>query len=199
MPLSSRTSGTFTADLVTGPLTVERFVDRATPGNVGICLSGGGSRALTAGMGQLRGLKALGLLEKTRAISTVSGGSWVGVTFEYLSGGTSDDAYLNEYGPDPGRLVPTATPGHTPAETPSPSASSTAARASIRPQPKELLGTEVGMSSPQLWAVVRPTALAMTISSIRRTSPARSGSAEISRATSPATCGPAIDVPERAP
>ncbi len=123
MPLSGRSrrsggsSGSFVADLVTGPLTVRRFVDRATPGNVGICLSGGGSRALTAGMGQLRGLKALGLLEKTRAISTVSGGSWVGVTFEYLSGATSDDAYLNEYVADPGRLVPTTTAGHTPAET----------------------------------------------------------------------------------
>ncbi len=110
-------SGMFVADLVTGPLTVQRFVDRETPGNVGICLSGGGSRALTAGMGQLRGLKALGLLEKTRAISTVSGGSWVGVTFEYLTAGTSDDAYLNEYVADPGRLVPAAAPGHTPAET----------------------------------------------------------------------------------
>ncbi|MDN5869876.1 MAG: hypothetical protein L0H73_04025 [Nitrococcus sp.] len=111
------TSGTFVADLVTGPLTVKRFVDRATPGNVGICLSGGGSRALSAGMGQLRGLKALGLLEKTRAISTVSGGSWVGVTFEFLSGPTTDDDYLNEYVPDPGRLVRSSTPGHSPAET----------------------------------------------------------------------------------
>jgi hypothetical protein len=84
---------------------------------VGICLSGGGSRALTAGMGQLRGLRALELLGKTRALSTVSGGSWVGVTFEYLPPETSDDAYLNEYVPDPGRLVPETTAGHTPAET----------------------------------------------------------------------------------
>jgi hypothetical protein len=107
----------FSADLVTGPLSVQRFVDRETPGNVGICLSGGGSRALTAGMGQLRGLEALGLLGKTRAISTVSGGSWVGVTFEYLPAGTTDGAYLNDYVADPGRLVPSATPGHAPAET----------------------------------------------------------------------------------
>ena len=117
MPPAPSSSGMFVADLVTGPLTVRRFVDRETPGNVGICLSGGGSRALTAGMGQLRGLKALGLLGKTRAISTVSGGSWVGVTFEYLSGDVSDDAYLNEYVAEPGRLVPSATAGHSPAET----------------------------------------------------------------------------------
>jgi hypothetical protein len=92
-----------------------------TPGNVGICLSGGGSRALTAGMGQLRALKFLklngkSLLEQTRALSTVSGGSWIGQTFTYLSGGTTDDALLNRYVEDPGRLVPTATPGHTQAE-----------------------------------------------------------------------------------
>jgi hypothetical protein len=38
-------------------LRIEQFVDLPeTPGNVGICLSGGGSRAMTAGMGQLRAL-----------------------------------------------------------------------------------------------------------------------------------------------
>ncbi len=44
------------------PLKVTDFVKfptGTTPGNVGICLSGGGSRAMTAGMGQLRGLKTL--------------------------------------------------------------------------------------------------------------------------------------------
>lgn len=110
-------AGSFVADLVTGPLTVQRFVDRPTPGNVGVCLSGGGSRALTAGMGQLRGLAALGLLDQVRAFSTVSGGSWLGVTFEFLPPATADDAYLNQYVADPGSLVPTTTPGHTPAET----------------------------------------------------------------------------------
>jgi hypothetical protein len=114
---SAAASGSFAADLVTGPFTVQRFVDRPTPGNVGVCLSGGGSRALTAGMGQLRGLQALGLLGQTRAVSTVSGGSWLGVTFEFLTGATGDDAYLNQYVPDPGTLVPTTTPGRTPAQT----------------------------------------------------------------------------------
>ena len=104
-------------------LTVGQFVSLPnTPGNVGICLSGGGSRALSAGMGQLRGLSYLqlngqSLLSQTKAISTVSGGSWLGVTFEFLTAGIADGAYLNEYVPDPGRLVPTATAGHSPAET----------------------------------------------------------------------------------
>lgn len=104
-------------------LTVERFVDLGnTPGNVGICLSGGGSRALTAGMGQLRALRALrrgdkSLLDLSRAMSTVSGGSWLGVTFQFLPDSVDDDAFLNAYVADPGRLVPTATAGHSQAET----------------------------------------------------------------------------------
>jgi hypothetical protein len=117
--------GSFKAQLVetSKSLTVGQFVPALaeTPGNVGICLSGGGSRALSAGMGQLRALAWLqldgqSLLSQTKAISTVSGGSWLGVTFEYLIT-TSDAAYLNEYVADPGQLVPTAAPGHSTAET----------------------------------------------------------------------------------
>ncbi len=51
------------------------LVDRT--GNTGICLSGGGTRAMAAGIGQLRGLRALGLLDRVRYISAVSGGTWV--------------------------------------------------------------------------------------------------------------------------
>jgi hypothetical protein len=113
--------GSFKAQLTptsAAPLTVGQFVPELaqTPGNVGICLSGGGSRALSAGMGQLRGLSALelngaSLLSQTKAVSTVSGGSWLGVTFEFLTSGTSDSDYLNEYVADQSRLVPTAEPG----------------------------------------------------------------------------------------
>ncbi|HEX9941362.1 MAG TPA: hypothetical protein VGG03_05050 [Thermoanaerobaculia bacterium] len=118
-------SGSFKAQLTetSGGLTVEQFVALPnTPGNVGICLSGGGSRALSAGMGELRGLAYLqlngqSLLSQTKAISTVSGGSWLGVTFEFLTSGTSDADFLNEYVPDPDRLVPTTEPGHSAAET----------------------------------------------------------------------------------
>jgi hypothetical protein len=106
------------------PLTISQLDPRPageTPGNVGIALSGGGSRALSAGMGQLRGLSFLelggkSLLSQTKALSTVSGGSWLGVTWEYLPPNVSDADALNAYVPDPGRLVPTTTPGHSPAE-----------------------------------------------------------------------------------
>ncbi|HXO20590.1 MAG TPA: hypothetical protein VOA87_11785, partial [Thermoanaerobaculia bacterium] len=117
-------SGSFQAVLTptAGGLTVDQFVALpGTPGNVGICLCGGGSRALSAGMGQLRALAFLqangrSLLSQTRTISTVSGGSWLGVTFEYLGAGTTDAQFLNDYVADPGLLVPTTTAGSSPAE-----------------------------------------------------------------------------------
>ncbi|MEM8961912.1 MAG: hypothetical protein AAGD38_10550 [Acidobacteriota bacterium] len=103
---------------------IDRFVDRPasdTPGDVGVCLSGGGSRALSTGMGQLRALAHIQvgdstLLGQTKALSVVSGGGWLAIPFTYLTAGTSDDDYLNRFVADPGRLVPTETPGHTPAE-----------------------------------------------------------------------------------
>lgn len=103
-----------TSDTLTIPLTVERFVgkSRSTPGNVGVCLSGGGSRALSAGMGQLRALNHLtvkkggpSLLSQVKAFSTVSGGSWLGVSFDYLGGKTSDADFLNAYVANPHDLV----------------------------------------------------------------------------------------------
>lgn len=99
------------------------FVDQgATPGNVAICLSGGGSRALTAGMGQMRALRGLqsgneDLVSLARALSTVSGGSWLGTTWSFIPPATTDDAYLNTFVADPGRLVPSQTEGHSEAET----------------------------------------------------------------------------------
>lgn len=78
------------------------FVSRQTPGNVGICLSGGGSRAFSAGIGQLQALQAMqsngsSLLNQTRALSTVSGGGWIGIPFVFLPGSISDSDFLGTY------------------------------------------------------------------------------------------------------
>jgi hypothetical protein len=84
----------------------------ATPGNVGVSLSGGGSRALTAGMGQLRAQNKItvngrSLLAQVKALSTVSGGSWLGVPFIYLPPGSpSDTAYLGPWIEDQSSLTP---------------------------------------------------------------------------------------------
>ena len=81
----------FKANLYPAPLTVNDFMVRSSPGNVAVCLSGGGSRALSAGMGQLLALEMISaapeepsLLAQTRMISAVSGGAWLASTFTYL-------------------------------------------------------------------------------------------------------------------
>jgi hypothetical protein len=114
------TVGTFiTGATLTGSgLSIDRLYAAAgltlppMPGRVGVCLSGGGSRALAASMGQLRALKQLTVngapvLGQVRALSTVSGGSWLGVPFIFLpSTAASDDAYLGLYVADQSTLTP---------------------------------------------------------------------------------------------
>jgi hypothetical protein len=63
----------------------------------GLCLSGGGSRALSAGLGQLIGLKSLNnasggtLLNSVDYISSVSGGTWLTSIFTYSENQNLDD------------------------------------------------------------------------------------------------------------
>jgi len=99
-------SGNFNTTLTpTPPLSVSQFYSGATapPGSIGVALSGGGSRALTAGMGQLQALSSLTfngvpMLGQIKALSTVSGGSWLGVPYEFLpANGPSDSEFLGVY------------------------------------------------------------------------------------------------------
>lgn len=92
----------FKAEIYPAPLSAGTFMPRSTPGNVAVCLSGGGSRALSAGMGQLLALETItagpngqNLLAQTRMISAVSGGAWLASTFTYLpSAVLSDQNFL---------------------------------------------------------------------------------------------------------
>ncbi len=72
---------------------------------VGVCFSGGGSRALSAAMGQLRGLKYLNLLDDVFFISSVSGGTWASATYTYLPPQYDDDDFLGLVVVDPGDLT----------------------------------------------------------------------------------------------
>mmetsp|Transcript_29464 Transcript_29464/g.67871 ORF Transcript_29464/g.67871 Transcript_29464/m.67871 type:complete len:555 (-) Transcript_29464:95-1759(-) len=54
-----------------------------SPVNYAICVSGGGSRALTYTMGIYRALSALKLFEKFDAVSSVSGGTWCSSIFMF--------------------------------------------------------------------------------------------------------------------
>lgn len=65
--------------------------------NLGFCFSGGGSRALTCAWGQLLGVNTLGLAEKPRYISSVSGGTWASSIYTYLPATIGDDDLLGQY------------------------------------------------------------------------------------------------------
>ena len=45
-------------------------------GSTAVCFSGGGARAYVAALGQLEGLRSLGLLEEVDHVAGVSGGAW---------------------------------------------------------------------------------------------------------------------------
>jgi hypothetical protein len=67
---------------------------------------------LSAGMGQLTGLETVqlapnvSLLSQVKALSTVSGGSWLGVPFVYLPASTTDANYLGGPYVDPTQVTP---------------------------------------------------------------------------------------------
>jgi hypothetical protein len=68
--------------------------DKLNLKKTGICLSGGGTRAMVCAVGQLRGLSRLGLLDEVGYISCVSGGSWASVPFTYYTKGAVNDEQL---------------------------------------------------------------------------------------------------------
>jgi hypothetical protein len=70
------------------------FDDIAGRANSAVCFSGGGMRAVAATYGQLRGLRALGLLGRTRYLSCVSGGARAGTVFAYYRRGPANDEAL---------------------------------------------------------------------------------------------------------
>ena len=71
----------------------------------GICMSGGGTRAMVCAVGQLKGLVKLGLIDEVGYISCVSGGSWASVPFTYYTeGALNDDQLLGTIIP-PGELT----------------------------------------------------------------------------------------------
>ena len=72
------------------------------PGGAALCVSGGGSRALSAALGAFSGLAGLAdpdnpgrtLLERFDYLSSVSGGSWASVIFTYAPESITDDQLL---------------------------------------------------------------------------------------------------------
>ena len=67
-------------------------------GNIALCLSGGGFRAATYGLGAIDMLEMLGLLGNVKLMSTVSGGTFTGVTYALsVADRKSYATYFNEF------------------------------------------------------------------------------------------------------
>lgn len=71
-----------------------RVAELESKADLGVCFSGGGTRSASATLGQLRGLRASGLLDRVRYITAVSGGSWAAVPFTYLPDSISNETFL---------------------------------------------------------------------------------------------------------
>src|SRR5262245_10778389 len=63
--------------------------------SLGVAFSGGGTRSATMVLGQLRGLRKIGVLDQVRYVSAISGGGWASVPFVYTK--SSLDAFLGPY------------------------------------------------------------------------------------------------------
>ncbi len=86
----------FPPELKDEVLKVPWLLDRPS---FGIAFSGGGSRAATATLGQLRALRALGWLDQARHISANSGSTWTAVPFTYLPAQADEARFLGPYVP----------------------------------------------------------------------------------------------------
>jgi hypothetical protein len=83
----------------TGVLTKDDFPEvdllKSKP-NTAIGFSGGGSRAYTAAIGYLAGLRDLDLLKNVRYIGGISGGGWATTTFTFVQNVTDDNVFLGK-------------------------------------------------------------------------------------------------------
>lgn len=85
------TVGSMPTDLASAPnFDVSPSPESATAPTIGIALSGGGSRAIAFHLGCLRTLHRLGILQRARVMSTVSGGSVIGAMWAVHEGSFED-------------------------------------------------------------------------------------------------------------
>jgi hypothetical protein len=63
--------------------------------SLGVAFSGGGTRSATMTLGELRGLRKIGVLDRVRYVSAVSGGAWAAVPFVYTK--STLDSFLGSF------------------------------------------------------------------------------------------------------
>jgi hypothetical protein len=75
----------------------DTYKDISNRENFGITFSGGGSRAVSMAMGQLRALNKIGVLDRAKYLSAISGGSWASMPFIFLDEELRDDVFWGPY------------------------------------------------------------------------------------------------------
>lgn len=109
--MSDPSSASLVTPIILGDATTATLPSSISTSGVGMCFSGGGSRAMSAAMGQLQALEQMtsgstSLLDQVTAMSTVSGGGWIGIPFTYLPSAFTDEEFLGSY-TDPAALTDT--------------------------------------------------------------------------------------------
>lgn len=73
--------------------------------DIGIAFSGGGIRSASASLGQLAALSKIGLLDRAKYISAVSGGGWAATPYAFLPERISDQVFFWRFATHPEELT----------------------------------------------------------------------------------------------
>ena len=73
--------------------------------DIGIAFSGGGTRSASASLGQLAALSEIGILDRARYISAVSGGGWATTPYTFLPRHISDQVFFGRFATHPEALT----------------------------------------------------------------------------------------------
>ena len=84
----------------------ERSLERVkNKEDIGVAFSGGGTRSAAASLGQLAALSEIGLLDRVKYISAVSGGAWAATPYTFLPTNISDQEFFGHFAKDPAALT----------------------------------------------------------------------------------------------
>lgn len=81
-----------TSTVESGPFPERNLHSVMSKRNIGIAVSGGGSRSATCFSGQLRALHHIGVLDEIRYISAVSGGAWAATPYVFYGASTNSSS-----------------------------------------------------------------------------------------------------------
>lgn len=84
----------------------ERSLERVkNKEDIGLAFSGGGTRSAAATLGQLAALSEIGLLDRVKYISAVSGGGWAATPYTFLPANIPDQEFFGHFVEDPAALT----------------------------------------------------------------------------------------------